>query len=267
MHLASAAIRFTPRLTLAACLAALLTACGGDDGDAAGSTPYAIGGTVAGLAEGAALVLSNNGGDALRVTANGAFTFAQPASGYRIEVATQPSGQNCTVANGSGTAAAPVTDVQVSCAAGDGGGGTGPVITAGIPGILGEWQQGTCVAAGPGRWARNYLRPVQVNETTIAHVQGLRLFADSQCAGAASVLGGTAMGQVTFSRSESNASVAANWGTFKQITGLASQAIWAKRGENTLCLLGDENPSILPTLARVAAALETLPASACYTRL
>ncbi|MFT4194606.1 hypothetical protein [Ottowia sp.] len=267
MHLASAAIRFTPRLTVAACLATLLAACGGgSDDDAAGGTPYAIGGTVTGLAEGAVLVLHNNGGNELRVTANGAFTFDQPASGYRVEVATQPSGQNCTVANGSGTAAAPVTDVQVNCVAGDGG-GSGPVITAGIPGLLGEWQQGACVAAGPGRWARNYLRPVQVDETTISHVQGLRLFADSQCAGAASVLGGTAIGQVTFSRSESNASVAANWGAFKQITGLTSQAIWAKRGENTLCLLGDENPSILPTLARVAAALETLPASACYTRL
>ncbi len=81
------------------------------------------------------------------------------------------------------------------------------------------------------------------------------------------MLGGTAIGQVTFSRSESNASVAANWGTFRQITGLTSQVIWVRRGENTLCLLGDENPSIPPMLARVAAALDTLPASACYSRL
>jgi hypothetical protein len=159
-----------------------------------------------------------------------------------------------------------VADVQVNCAAG-GGGGTGPVITAGIAGLLGEWQQNTCVAAGGGQWARNYLRPVQVNDTTISHVQGLRLFSNNQCTGTASVLGGTAMGQVAFSRSESNASVAANWGTFTQITGLTSRTVWAKRGENTLCLLGDENPSILPTLASVAAALDTVPASACYTRL
>lgn len=140
-------------------------------------------------------------------------------------------------------------------------------MTQGIPGLLGEWQQNTCVAAGAGQWARNYLRPVQVNETTISHVQGLRLFTNNQCTGTATVLGGTALGQVAFSRTEANASVAASWGTFRQVTGLTSQAVWAKRGENTLCLLGDENPSILPTLASVAAALNTLPASACYARL
>lgn len=257
-----------PRLTVVACLAAMLTACGGGgDDDTGGAAPHAIGGTVTGLAANTELVLNNNGGDALRINANGAFQFAQPSTGYRVEVATQPAGQNCKVANGSGTATAPVADVQVNCAAGTGGGDTGPVITAGIAGLLGEWQQNTCVAAGGGQWARNYLRPVQVNGTTLSHVQGLRLFGNSQCSGAGTVLGGTSLGQVAFSRSESNASVAANWGTFRQITGLTSQAIWAKRGENTLCLLGDENPSILPTLARVAAALDTLPASACYSRL
>lgn len=249
-----------------ACVVGLLAACGGgSDGNTGGAQPHSIGGTLTGLAANTALVLHNNGADALRLTANGSFQFAEPSADYRVEIATQPTGQTCTVTNGSGTATAPVADVQVNCTASNGGGGT--PITQGIPGLLGEWQQNTCVAAGGGRWARNYLRPVQVNDTTISHVQGLRLFNDNQCSGTATVLGGTALGQVTFSRSESNASVAANWGTFRQVTGLTSQAIWAKRGENTLCLLGDENPSILPTLARVAAALDTLPASACYTRL
>lgn len=267
MRTAPAAILSSPRLTLVACLALVLTACGGSDNDdAGGAAPHAIGGNVNGLAANTVLVLSNNGGDALRVAANGPFQFAQPAQSYRIEVATQPSGQTCVVVNGSGTATAAVTNVQVNCAAGTGG-NPGPVVTAGIAGLLGEWQQNTCVAAGGGQWARNYLRPVQVNGTTISHVQGLRMFANNQCTGAGTVLGGTSMGQVTFSRSESNASVAANWGAFRQITGLTSQAIWAKRGENTLCLLGDQNPSILPTLATVTAALDTLPASACYSRL
>ncbi len=252
------------RLALA-CAIGLLTACGGgSDDDSGGGQPHAIGGTLTGLAANTVLVLHNKGADALRLTANGTFQFAEPSADYRVEVATQPAGQTCTVTHGSGTATAPVADVQVNCAAGNGG---GTPITPGVAGVLGEWQQNTCVAAGGGRWARNYLRPVQVNDTTISHVQGLRLFSNSECTGTATVLGGTAMGQVAFSRSESNASVAANWGTFRQVTGLASQAIWAKRGENTLCLLGDENPSILPTLARVAAALDTLPASACYTRL
>lgn len=256
-----------PRLSLAACLVGvLLTACGGSDDPVDGAT-HAIGGTLTGLAPNTELVLTNYGGDTLRLTANGVFTFAAPSSGYRVEASTQPAGQSCTVSKGSGTASAPVADVQVNCVAGNGGGGTGPVITAGIAGLVGEWQQNSCVAAGNGQWARNYLRPERINDTTISQVQGLKLFSNAQCSGTGSTLGGTAIGQVAFSRSESNASIAANWGTFRQITGLTSQTIWAKRGENTLCLLGDENPSILPTLARVAAALDTLPASACYTRL
>ena len=211
-------------------------------------------------------MLRNNDAESLHLTANGAFTFADPAVDYRVDVATQPAGQTCAVTNGSGTATAPVADVQVHCTASGGGdpGGTG--ITQGVAGVLGEWQQNTCVAVGAGRWARNHLRPVQVDDTALSHVQGLLLFTDSQCTGAGTVMGGTVMGQVAFSRSESNASTGANWGVFRQITGLTSYTVWAKRGEDTLCLLGDQNPSVLPTLARVAAALDTVPASACYTR-
>ncbi len=79
-----------------------------------------IGGTVSGLS-GTGLVLQNNGGDNLSVTANGVFTFATAiASGstYSVSVKTQPIGpaQICVVANGSGTATANVTNVSVTCA-------------------------------------------------------------------------------------------------------------------------------------------------------
>ena len=78
-----------------------------------------VGGTVAGLA-GTGLVLMNNGGDALPVSANGSFTFVTSiVSGtvYAVTVSTQPSGpvQHCTVASGSGTASANVTSVAVTC--------------------------------------------------------------------------------------------------------------------------------------------------------
>jgi len=80
---------------------------------------YTIGGSVSGLS-GTGLVLQNNGGDNLTVVSNGAFTFATPiASGaaYAVSVLTQPSNpaQTCTVTNGSGTANANVTTVQVAC--------------------------------------------------------------------------------------------------------------------------------------------------------
>ena len=66
-------------------------------------------------------MLQDNGGDNLSVTANGSFTFATSlASGaaYSVTVKTNPSGQTCTVSNGSGTiGSANVTNVAVSCAA------------------------------------------------------------------------------------------------------------------------------------------------------
>lgn len=77
-----------------------------------------VGGSVAGLA-GSGLVLRNNGADDLAVADNGAFSFATRLAGgaaYAVTVATQPSGQQCSVAAGSGTVAdADVTSVAVSC--------------------------------------------------------------------------------------------------------------------------------------------------------
>lgn len=86
------------------------------------SSGFTIGGTVSGL-DGAGLVLQDNGGDNLTVVGTGSvkFTFASLVSGaYAVTVKTQPSNpaQNCTVvANGTGTATAPVTNVQISCGA------------------------------------------------------------------------------------------------------------------------------------------------------
>jgi hypothetical protein len=81
------------------------------------SNTFTVGGTVSGLS-GAGLVLQNNGGNSLAISANGAFTFTTAlASGatYSVTVNTQPSGQNCTVTNGTGTVSANVTNVAVNC--------------------------------------------------------------------------------------------------------------------------------------------------------
>ncbi len=77
-----------------------------------------IGGSLAGLASGATVVLQDNGGDSLSVTANGAFTFATPlvpGASYSVSVATQPAAELCTVSNGSGTANSAVSNVAVTC--------------------------------------------------------------------------------------------------------------------------------------------------------
>ncbi|MDH4235096.1 MAG: hypothetical protein OEV15_08190, partial [Gallionella sp.] len=103
---------------------AFLTACGGGGGGGSGgatpvATTYTIGGTVTGLT-GTGLVLQNNGGDNLSISADGSFTFATPqASGtYQLTVLTQPSGQFCSVNPNSVTvSAANITTVAVTCAA------------------------------------------------------------------------------------------------------------------------------------------------------
>jgi subtilisin-like proprotein convertase family protein len=84
-----------------------------------GGSTFTVGGNVGGLT-GAGLVLSlNSGAQTLPVAANGAFTFPTGlANGapYAVTVGTQPSGQTCSVANGSGTiAGANVTNVAVTC--------------------------------------------------------------------------------------------------------------------------------------------------------
>jgi environmental stress-induced protein Ves len=82
-----------------------------------------IGGTIAGLS-GTGLVLQNNGGDDLAISANGSFTFetaVDAGSLYDVTVLTQPDSptQLCSVANASGTAPATnVTSVSVTCSAG-----------------------------------------------------------------------------------------------------------------------------------------------------
>lgn len=82
---------------------------------------YTISGNVSGLS-GSGLVLQNNGGDSLSISANGGFTFPTAiANGqtYSVTVQAQPASpaQTCTVNSASGTVnSANVTNVAVSCA-------------------------------------------------------------------------------------------------------------------------------------------------------
>src|SRR5262245_8391148 len=107
-----------------ASLAFMLSACGGGGDPDPQPQPqppinnpsFTVGGTVAGL--NGTVTLQNNGGNALTIATNGAFNFSAAMtanSAYAVSVQTQPSNQTCTVANGSGTANAAVTNVAVSC--------------------------------------------------------------------------------------------------------------------------------------------------------
>jgi len=81
---------------------------------------YTIGGTVSGLT--ATVVLQDNAGDNLSLTANGSFVFNTPVasgSAYAVTILTQPAGQTCAVGSGTGSVnSADVTNVTVTCTTG-----------------------------------------------------------------------------------------------------------------------------------------------------
>jgi len=105
---------------LAACAGTKVTSPFNGSGGAGappGPGTYTIGGTVAGLT-GTGLVIADNGTDTLTITANGSFTFKTAVSGaYSVTIQTQPTNpaQTCGVLNGTGTATANVTNVEVAC--------------------------------------------------------------------------------------------------------------------------------------------------------
>jgi hypothetical protein len=99
----------------------LLNSCGSSSSTKTPPPPvtFTIGGTVSNLV-GTGLVLQDNGGNNLSAAANGSFTFTtaiDSGDAYAVTVLTQPSNpaQTCTVASGSGTASANVTNVTVNC--------------------------------------------------------------------------------------------------------------------------------------------------------
>ena len=103
--------------TLLACLVVLASTT------AAHASDFTIGGTVSGLITGRSVTLLDNGGNGLKVAKNGAFTFTTAlaaGAAYKVTVGTQPSGETCTITDGSGTVgSANVTNVAVVCTAND----------------------------------------------------------------------------------------------------------------------------------------------------
>jgi hypothetical protein len=81
------------------------------------TSQYTVGGTLTGL--NGTVVLQDNGGNNLTLTANGPFAFTTAlvsGAAYAVTVLTQPTRQTCVVSSGSGrVASAKVTSVSVNC--------------------------------------------------------------------------------------------------------------------------------------------------------
>jgi Pentaxin family. len=131
-------------------------------------TTYTIGGTISGLS--GTVILQNNGGDNLNISANGSFIFSTPLNnsvGYAVTVLTNTSGQTCAVANGSGIiSAANVNNISVSCA----NNSTAiPVVTFCSAVVYGDW--GNCAS---GLQYRDVLSQSPNNCTLTASQQAVR---------------------------------------------------------------------------------------------
>ncbi len=115
--------RIGVRSTAVVVLLCSLSGCGGGGGGNSGgttATTYTIGGTISGLSA-SGLVLADGSQTVSPASGAASFTFptaVDSGTNYSVTVSTQPSGQTCTVTNGSGTvSSASVTSVAVSCAA------------------------------------------------------------------------------------------------------------------------------------------------------
>jgi len=122
------------------------------------STSYAVGGTVSGLSANESVTLLNNGGDAVIVSSDGAFTFPTRLAGgsaYAVTLQSHTPGIACSISGGSGAiGAADLTDIAVACANGKAailysfaGGASGSTPVAGLildssGNLYGTTQQG-----------------------------------------------------------------------------------------------------------------------------
>ena len=127
---------------------------------------YSIGGTVTGLT-GPGLVLQDNGGDNLAVSANAtSYTFATPVasgSAYSVVILTQPVGENCVVSNGSGKANANVTNASVTCTQLYAIGGT--VFGLNGTGLVLQDNGGEKLTLGPGSTSFTFATPLGIGSS------------------------------------------------------------------------------------------------------
>ncbi len=150
-----------------------------------------------------------------------------------------------------------------------GGGGTDPVTvgpTQGVDGLVGEWVQSLCVLSN-GKGSRLFIRVAKTGDLSLTFSRGVMQYAATDCSGNGTPVDTPAsMGDVRFSRSDATATLAANWGLWTRVNGQA-YTIWAKKGETTVCLIGDINPSALPTVAQVESYADlNIQASGCYVK-
>ena len=81
--------------------------------------PFSVGGHVSGLSSNTSLTITDNGADALIISADGSFTFPtplKPGASYAAAISALPSGEKCGLTGSSGTVAtSSYTGIAVTC--------------------------------------------------------------------------------------------------------------------------------------------------------
>lgn len=243
------------------CIPFYITACGGGgDSMPINTTGYSIGGTLTGLNTGNTVVLQNNGGDDLTLTSNSSFTFLNRIKNpgtYAVTVKTQPNGQTCTVINSSGVTTTDISNISVTC-------GTPP--TSGVNALAGEWQQNTCTKLGTNSSARTLYQLTATGSESFSWASGIVQYANGDCAGIGSALPATAMSNAQITSIKSSVNIASHWTTMTLITNTKSYLVWSKLNATTLCVIGDENPSLFATPEAVLKSINVSPNQNCFTK-
>lgn len=173
-----------------------------------------------------------------------------------------------------GVGALLVAAILAACGGGGGdddGPGSSPGgqrLAVGASSLVGDWLSRTCIPGGIARSSRLRLRVVQVGDSTVSYSQTFVRYGSGDCSGAGTAdARSTALGIVTFSRSDANARAAANWGLWVLPNGLQSGAIWGKKGRDTALCIGatDRAFSGLGSLAAVSSWMDLSDAS-CYDK-
>ncbi len=222
-----------------------------------------LSGVVTGLVPRSPLVLQNNQGDNLTVSADGRFFFnTAVASGatYAVQVQTQPAGQTCSVANASGTvsSSSDVRSVQVTC--------------TGLPQAApeGAWASEYC-SSGFDVSTREYLNIVREGDLRAIATQGSVTRWGLFCSPGSEALTGRPAVRVEFDRQETRGSLTAFWGTQTSSAG-TKRVVWARKGPY-LCMLPrktfDQPDPVkdYPTIASVEQDTdESIQAKVCYLK-
>jgi sugar lactone lactonase YvrE len=218
---------------------------GGGGGDGGNSAPlrFSLGGSVSGLT-GSGLVLAN-GGDTLAVAA-GATSFTLPTtvasgSSFSLTVQTQPVGQTCSVASGSGTVGnANVNNAVVTCS-------TNTFTLAGsVSGLTGS---GLVLANGSdtlavGAGATSFTLPTAVASGSSYSVVVQTQPIGQTCAvtGGSGTLGNSAVTNVTVNCGNNSFTLGGS------ITGLVSSGLVLANGGDTLVIDANAPGFTLPAV-------------------